>query len=416
MKAMMKAACQAAGIINDWSLEGQHWLFALEPEVAAISLFDPSLNIGNWKMEQGKSFMVVDAGGGTIDITVFKKEQDVFIQMYKSSGGAAGGTFVDASFKKWVYTQCKDYLAVPMTEEAFYEEASHVPGGVLEDMMSEWEVLKSESRYDEDNLIGADSFVNLFLVKLLKDSKKLPSCLEDGCFRVSRAEILSFFEGPVSKTVEYMRQTIDALSGIHEIVLVGGFSMSQVLFDRIKESFPLYPLKRPLKAGSAVVSGAADFGVDPKVVHSRRTPLSYGVRTVIKWQKLNLKSPDGSPKTFGYRQLIGQNDSVTQDSVVEYTFGFQKEHLLQAAEVHLLCSTMTGGQCPALASDPSVRELGVMQIPKSYYMGADGQLAVKEITVRLHFGLTNLLWTVKVGKVVLPGTPVAWAKQTFANF
>ncbi len=43
MKAMMRRACTIAGVVSDpaWCKEGIHFTFALEPEAAAISLFEP---------------------------------------------------------------------------------------------------------------------------------------------------------------------------------------------------------------------------------------------------------------------------------------------------------------------------------------------------------------------------------------
>lgn len=88
MKAMMRRACTIAEVVGDpsWCKEGIHFTFALEPEAAAISFFEPNSGVvlapgahasrlpcsahsSDTNAPADRAFMVVDAGGGTIDIT-----------------------------------------------------------------------------------------------------------------------------------------------------------------------------------------------------------------------------------------------------------------------------------------------------------------------------------------------------------
>ncbi|WAQ94596.1 HS12B-like protein [Mya arenaria] len=81
---------------------------ALEPEAA--SLFCRHLPVersGNetslGKLKAGQRYLVLDAGGGTIDITVHEVLQSMDVkELFKASGGAWGGTKVDEAFKGFI--------------------------------------------------------------------------------------------------------------------------------------------------------------------------------------------------------------------------------------------------------------------------------------------------------------------------
>jgi hypothetical protein len=96
MKLIMRIAATRAGIIHE-NLKGDYFRFAFEPEAAAICLVT---NTDQKKtLKPGQTFIVVDAGGGTIDITAYKVEGEygntTLTQLHAASGDAVGGTFVD---------------------------------------------------------------------------------------------------------------------------------------------------------------------------------------------------------------------------------------------------------------------------------------------------------------------------------
>ncbi|XP_062609968.1 heat shock 70 kDa protein 12B-like, partial [Saccostrea cucullata] len=84
-------------------------LITLEPEAA--SLYCKQLPIEKLKSEggvqgfgvfsTGSKYLVLDCGGGTVDITVHEVQPDLNLkELYKASGGAWGGTQVDEAFKQ----------------------------------------------------------------------------------------------------------------------------------------------------------------------------------------------------------------------------------------------------------------------------------------------------------------------------
>jgi len=63
------------------------------------------------------------------------------------------------------------------------------------------------------------------------------------------------------------------------IFLVGGFSTSPLLRQRIQREFKsrVKKIVMPPRPGVAILKGAASFGVDPTIIRARRSRLTYGV-------------------------------------------------------------------------------------------------------------------------------------------
>ncbi|XP_053401232.1 heat shock 70 kDa protein 12B-like isoform X1 [Mercenaria mercenaria] len=103
-KMFMKEAAKMAGIAED------HLSIALEPEVASlfcqhlpVEKFSEGGKMGFANAAPGTTYMVVDLGGGTADITVHERQSGNRIrEVYKASGGPWGGTAVDHAFTQLI--------------------------------------------------------------------------------------------------------------------------------------------------------------------------------------------------------------------------------------------------------------------------------------------------------------------------
>ncbi|CAH1264037.1 HSPA12B [Branchiostoma lanceolatum] len=98
-KQFMRQAAYKAGIASE-SKEGQ-LLIALEPEAAGIFCRrDPTMK-QLVDINPGDRYMIVDCGGGTVDITVYEiSENGKVKEVTTASGGDWGGTKVDEEFLK----------------------------------------------------------------------------------------------------------------------------------------------------------------------------------------------------------------------------------------------------------------------------------------------------------------------------
>ena len=98
-QGLMRRAAFDAGLISEESSERLE--LVLEPEAACIACEDE-----NAALEVGDTFMVLDCGGGTVDITVHRvaqKTPDLLLdELSNPSGGPWGSTFIDAEFEEFV--------------------------------------------------------------------------------------------------------------------------------------------------------------------------------------------------------------------------------------------------------------------------------------------------------------------------
>ncbi|KAI8510869.1 hypothetical protein Bbelb_117850 [Branchiostoma belcheri] len=98
-KQFMRQAAYKAGIASD-SNEGQ-LMIALEPEAAGIFCRCDKTQQKFVDIKPGDRYMIVDCGGGTVDITVYETGEDCKVkEVTTASGGDWGGTKVDEEFLK----------------------------------------------------------------------------------------------------------------------------------------------------------------------------------------------------------------------------------------------------------------------------------------------------------------------------
>ena len=93
----MRKAATKAGLVESESSERLQ--LALEPEAACIACEHESANL-----QKDDVFILVDAGGGTVDLTISKvaaKHPSLLLEeLAAPSGGPFGSTFVDSAFEE----------------------------------------------------------------------------------------------------------------------------------------------------------------------------------------------------------------------------------------------------------------------------------------------------------------------------
>lgn len=105
-KQFMRKAALQAGIIEQ--LNSANLLLCLEPEGASIQCREDSEESLKNQILKGSIVMVLDCGGGTVDITVHKllcepTEQFLCEELLPSSGGCEWGSkYVDFYFEKFI--------------------------------------------------------------------------------------------------------------------------------------------------------------------------------------------------------------------------------------------------------------------------------------------------------------------------
>ncbi|XP_052086959.1 heat shock 70 kDa protein 12A-like [Mytilus californianus] len=285
-KQFMREAAERARI------EGSKLSLALEPEAAAIFCqhvpttrqtyigFPPSLTSAK---DTTLKYLVVDLGGGTVDITGFHSTPDgVLRELMSARGGDWGSNAINDSFVK--------YLGNIFTFKVIDEFRSNHPEEYM-NLLASFERKKIVFDPEKDDRVTL-SFPVTLRTAIKKEFEKKPELyLQDSPFSDSVQIIHDKMVISKDAFAEYFAETIAALIrsltcllsrnkyGIETILLVGGFANCPVLQKAIHNNFSNFRIIIPHEANVAVLKGAILFGRNPHTVKARVIRKTYGVRS-----------------------------------------------------------------------------------------------------------------------------------------
>lgn len=232
------------------------------------------------------SLLFVFSSGGTVDVTIHTILKNGKIEEVDSaSGGAWGGTYLDRKFlemfedilgkevfEKYKKENLADYISICKTLELgkrnFSNSSTHLEIKIPESMIMLCKGLNTNLA----DLIKKATFQEH--VKCIRSKLTLSFSCVDNLF---------------AKVCDGIVDHINKLLGKHQeqkiktVLMVGGFSESQYLQDKMKDAFPNIEMVTPNDAGLAVLKGAVLYGHDPKAIVSRIARFSYGVSSLVRY-------------------------------------------------------------------------------------------------------------------------------------
>ncbi|KAJ8482579.1 hypothetical protein ONZ51_g5262 [Trametes cubensis] len=320
---MMRDAAITAGLVRSAMPGDNEWRERLhiisEPEAAAVHC---AAMTDVHKLAPNQNFMICDAGGGTVDLAVYKVMGMLanleIAELCARSGANCGSLFLDLRFRELMKTLLADHPV-------------HLDRVSLANFMenfSETEKLRYMGEEDDDKMFHFTCF-NVEdpddpAVGLINGEVTIPwepppaggvrPCRERGLSgqlnnRGSRAsafpcrgrlrhgtaslQVLELIEAQTKK----VDQRLDAL------LLVGGFSASEYLFRKVQEHFQarIRVIARPSDCDTATLRGAAQYGLARRpLVSSVVAPRSYMLKVKLPAE------PEDWLKRPGY---IRENDA-----------------------------------------------------------------------------------------------------------
>jgi hypothetical protein len=155
--------------------------------------------------------------------------------------------------------------------------------------MDAFEVVKLNMHKDDNPKSQKNIQIGLLLdgipepyvaMKRYAETHQIDLSLQRGYLRVPVDVIHTFFDGPINSTVAEVRRLLamPQLYNLKYIFLVGGFAQSSILQNRIETEFESANRKVivPSKPSIAVLSGAVQFGLQPRIIRSRIARYTYG--------------------------------------------------------------------------------------------------------------------------------------------
>ena len=256
---------------------------ALEPEGAALSCRDKLMHV--WR-ECGQPatlrYMVVDCGGGTIDVTVHDlniASSDVK-EVHRATGDAWGGTYVDKHVKALIQRILGDRVSKKLTDDEWLRFTRVSIEKAKRSITDSTDQVFFDIPHEMLGAIAANggSLENAAKsvpgVKARKGRLMIEVKLVEDCFKESLESIAG-----------HVRGLLREVSGIRCILVVGGFAECPFLISRLEKEFQNAECRvvRPRDASTAVVKGAVMYGQCPDVIKVRISKFSYGVGTMIEF-------------------------------------------------------------------------------------------------------------------------------------
>ena len=292
-KHFMRKAAVQAGIVEE--LNSSNLLLCLEPEGASIQCREDSEDGLKNQMIKGTTVMVLDCGGGTVDITIHKltsnpDEKFLCEELLPSSGGCEWGSkYVDLYFEQFLADFFGDELYNVYKQNAMARL----------DILKHFEMLKrkfnpgvEERSRLQLSYLGEELSASRLgeLVKEFNKKHEVTNHIKQrgaSSIDLTGPLMTSFFKPLFDNIKTKVKQLIDQAeqksSPVNFIFMVGGFSESPFLKAEIKKNFEeVYNINVlvPRRPQVSVIRGACMFGLNPRSITSRISKMTYGINTL----------------------------------------------------------------------------------------------------------------------------------------
>eukprot|EP01113_Clastostelium_recurvatum_P035110 TRINITY_DN4849_c1_g1_i1.p1 TRINITY_DN4849_c1_g1~~TRINITY_DN4849_c1_g1_i1.p1 ORF type:complete len:384 (+),score=35.14 TRINITY_DN4849_c1_g1_i1:703-1854(+) len=362
-------------------------MIVYEPEAAAISCMKQHL----LDLVAGDVFMVVDAGGGTVDLTSYRVEaaklgddQTKFKEAAAGSGRKCGGTYIDENFIQWVKTK-----TTPGAWAAF--ERCEAFSGDIYYFLSAWEVVKQSLKPRHISLMTHRIALPAALWDLIPSQIQITLMGEANghgrrlLLTPSDAEFI--FAPQLTEIEDLVCNQLQRTPGCTKIVLVGGFARSQLLQHLLRDRFERDDVKVfcPTHPARSVMEGATLSGIE-QFVSSRYMRMTYGVdcQRPLKdgEDSSSARLYDGEYFTTYFSVFVNAHEEISIDSVITHTFHPMTAD--QAAVRFLILSCLH--RHPKVPSEEGVKIEGTIRVP----MEQDPTGKARSALVDFRFGTTEI--------------------------
>ena len=249
---------------------------ALEPEAASLTIYNDEKN-----KNAGNIFMLIDAGGYTVDITINKimnKKGDIK-QLSPPYGGALGSMNINndiVDIIEQIYG--KEYI----------EEVKEKNYGIWKKTLDSIEIKKrnfigklSDSDYIKIDIRFEKKFCE---TKCEKQTTYGKINYDNNNVEIPKSIMENITLNRVNKIIDSIKKLIEINKNIkiNHLVLTGGFSNCKILLEQLKKNFNnsgrnIFKLDSP---SLSIMKGAVIYGKRPNKIMSRISPYNIGILSV----------------------------------------------------------------------------------------------------------------------------------------
>ncbi|GBB95721.1 hypothetical protein RclHR1_00260026 [Rhizophagus clarus] len=324
-KAIMRECIFNAGLIGEKNSERLQ--FTTEPEAAAIYCM---YCLKEYKLtEPGTTFMIVDCGGGTVDLTTRKLlEGNQLGEVTERAGDFCGSTFIDKKFIELLKHEVGN-SAIKLLSKNHYGQLQYLVQEFCQNVKLPFTGSDPNFIYEMDLEEIAPS-----LIQYVTGSKKDLMEEKEWIIQIDFDTIKSMFDPIIDRIIEMIRVQLENSKQCSAIFLVGGFGQSKYLQKKIEKKFgrKVDNISIPYQPIAAVVRGAAIYGkslLDSKnykntnnlkcVIATRILNHTFGARETAIWKPGD--PPDritSSGKISKFRRIVERKTEVTLDHEIVF--------------------------------------------------------------------------------------------------
>lgn len=391
---VMREVAQQAGLVP--TADSKQLIVCLEPEAATWHAVNTMPPRDREKMDTvGFPFMVVDCGGGTVDITVHKVAQTSphykLDEVTKAEGDNLGGRLVDRHFCRFL-KKLLNNKALKKTLGASVFDVIEKENAFLT-VMDKWEAAKSELQL-RDTTTKYRVDMSEIIVSLNAKSEK-PITLEklvakynkdrDPALVVEYADsdlVLPFpfmnaiFEPVVEEIVKLTAAQIDDAEAEgakpQYMVLCGGFGECKYLQQKMMLAFNMEGSMKVIccrSAGLAVSQGAVRYGIIDPSSTTTRMPMAIGIATSHEFRVGIDKEENKRPKPGGrfvcenvFKTYVKVNEEVRVDDPPKSDKHYPMDREAEYVELQIVASRSTEARGPRYIDDPDVFRIGTVTV------------------------------------------------------
>ncbi|TFK50898.1 hypothetical protein OE88DRAFT_1808443 [Heliocybe sulcata] len=264
-------------------------------------------------LKAGNKIMIVDAGGGTIDISSYLVKESHPVKVEEAASPDCrlqGSVFVNHRIEAFLFDKLK--------------------GSAYDDPEDIENIVRSFEKTAKRRFKSASEAVHIRFGSRADDDSDYG--ISKGILRLTGTEVASVFDPSVRAIVEAIQEQQSASGPIKNTLLVGGFASSEYLFNSLSRELTCHSkgmeISRPEGyTNKAVADGAVAFYLD-NVVCSRVSRTTYGVKGLRKYKKkYHSRKPSGFRDASGswmlpqaYHCLVKKNQKVRTEEELTMDF------------------------------------------------------------------------------------------------
>ncbi|CAI2175027.1 5910_t:CDS:2 [Funneliformis geosporum] len=366
-KAIMRECAFNAKLIGDKC--SQKLQFTTEPEAAALYCMENKLKEYDL-LTTGTTFMIVDCGGGTVDLTTRKLIGTKQLgEITERIGDFCGSTFIDKGFVEFLRGKLGS-RAIDLLMENQYGQFQYI----VQDFCRR---VKMPFTGEDEGFLYELDIEETAPILLQYVSKETKNLMEDNewLIEIKYNDVKKMFDPIIDRIIRMIHIQLSNNQGAcSAMFIVGGFGQSKYLQKRIKKEFQhrVKTISIPNQPVAAIVRGATIYGLSLKnssntdkmnnlkfMISTRRLKYTYGVRVSSLWKEgdpLHRKDADGRMTIF--RSIVKRGTEVKVDQ--EFSSSYLPVNPTQTGINFLVYYTTEYDA--TYCDDPGVELLGTLRI------------------------------------------------------